>query len=44
MTPAVMLTAPMGVKFGNKLSSAKIKKALAILLIVVGIDMLRNVI
>jgi len=44
MTPVVMLTAPMGVRFGHKLSSAKIKKALAILLIVVGIDMLRNVI
>ena len=44
MIPTVMLAAPWGVKLANHLSQKKLKKVFAIFMVIVAIDMVRNII
>lgn len=44
MVPTVMFAAPLGVKLANHLSQRRLKKVFAIFMVIVAIEMLRNII
>ena len=44
MIPTVMFAAPLGVKLANHLSQRKLKKVFAIFMVIVAVDMIRNII
>ena len=44
MLPTVMIAAPYGVKLANYLSKKRLKRVFAVFMIVVALDMIRNIV
>ena len=44
MLPTVMVAAPFGVKLANYLSKKRLKTVFAVFMIIVALDMIRNII
>ena len=44
MIPTVMFAAPLGVKLANHLSQKMLKKVFAVFMVIVAVDMIRNLI